>query len=56
MLRAKSSAEHSRGSDRVDTLEGEWQSGSPTVVAVSGTRRTGQDLAAYHSRDAGYAD
>ncbi|MFY4812977.1 DUF7266 family protein [Haloarcula sp. AONF1] len=24
--------------DSVDTLEGEWQSGSPTVVTVSGTR------------------
>lgn len=24
--------------DRVDTFEGEWQSGSPTVVVVSGTR------------------
>ncbi|MDS0220597.1 hypothetical protein NDI54_04440 [Haloarcula sp. S1AR25-5A] len=24
--------------NRVDTLEGEWQSGSPTVVTVSGTR------------------
>ncbi|EMA11482.1 hypothetical protein SAMN05443574_103184 [Haloarcula vallismortis] len=24
--------------DRVDTFEGEWQSGSPTVVAVSGTQ------------------
>ncbi|RLM97274.1 hypothetical protein [Haloarcula sp. Atlit-7R] len=23
--------------DRVDTLEGEWQAGSPTVVVVSGT-------------------
>jgi hypothetical protein len=24
--------------DRVDTFEGEWQSGGPTVVVVSGTR------------------
>jgi len=24
--------------ERVDTLEGEWQSGSPTVVTVSGSR------------------